>query len=187
MKLAKEVLGLRESWNPHSNWGLQALSHHLLGIHVDKGSQCSNWEADELSEQQVEYAAIDVFLPWMLGMMLKTLKTKFKAKRGALAVRWNGAQAIPEMCHHPLPIPHSTLLPKALCAWLVSAQPHFSLRRMRRTRRMRRMKRRTRPLRRSRCSANSLVAASFGTCLLLHLRAFSWSAAQQAPTKRSSC
>ena len=109
MKLAKEVLGLRESWNPHSNWGLQALSHHLLGIHVDKGSQCSNWEADELSEQQVEYAAIDVFLPWMLGMMLKTLKTKFKAKRGALAVRWNGAQAIPEMCYHPLPTPLSTL------------------------------------------------------------------------------
>ena len=83
---AKDILGLRESWNTHSNWGLQALALHLLNVHVDKDLQVCDWEGD-LTDEHMAYAAIDVILPHLLQHCLFRLKAK-GCKRGSRVLTW---------------------------------------------------------------------------------------------------
>lgn len=40
--------------------GLAQLCHHVLGVHLDKGEQRSDWGNRPLSQEQVDYAAADV-------------------------------------------------------------------------------------------------------------------------------
>ena len=40
--------------------GLKALIHELLGVEIQKEQQSSDWGVDELSQQQLQYAASDV-------------------------------------------------------------------------------------------------------------------------------
>ena len=84
---AKDVLGLRESWNNHSNWGMQALSLHLLNVHVDKDLQVCDWEG-ELTDEQMSYVAMDVILPHLLQHCLFRLRAK-GCKRGSRVISWN--------------------------------------------------------------------------------------------------
>lgn len=42
--------------------GLRSLAAHLLGFRISKSAQCSNWEKDELSPQQIRYAATDAWV-----------------------------------------------------------------------------------------------------------------------------
>lgn len=51
---------------------LKALCQQLLGVELEKEQQCSDWGADELSEEQLKYAANDV-------LHLHALKEKLDA------------------------------------------------------------------------------------------------------------
>ena len=55
--------------------GLKDLCHELLGVKISKQQQTSNWGADELTEDQLEYAANDVIylhrIREKLNLMLK--------------------------------------------------------------------------------------------------------------------
>ena len=42
--------------------GLRSLAASLLGFRISKSAQCSNWERDELSPQQIRYAATDAWV-----------------------------------------------------------------------------------------------------------------------------
>ncbi len=42
--------------------GLRTLAANFLGIRISKSAQCSNWEHDELSPQQIHYAATDAWV-----------------------------------------------------------------------------------------------------------------------------
>ena len=42
--------------------GLRNLAANLLGFRISKSAQCSNWEKDELSPQQIRYAATDAWV-----------------------------------------------------------------------------------------------------------------------------
>lgn len=42
--------------------GLRSLAANLLGFRISKSVQCSNWEKDELSLQQIRYAATDAWV-----------------------------------------------------------------------------------------------------------------------------
>lgn len=46
------------------NMGLAKMSEHFLGVSIEKNPniRCSNWNADELSEEQIFYAAKDVLV-----------------------------------------------------------------------------------------------------------------------------
>ena len=53
-------------------WGLKDLCKELLGVDLSKQQQTSDWGADTLSEEQLNYAASDV-------LHLHALKTKLDA------------------------------------------------------------------------------------------------------------
>lgn len=42
--------------------GLRTLAANLLGIRISKAMQCSNWSRQELSPQQISYAATDAWI-----------------------------------------------------------------------------------------------------------------------------
>ena len=42
--------------------GLRSLAASLLGFRISNSAQCSNWERDELSPQQIRYAATDAWV-----------------------------------------------------------------------------------------------------------------------------
>lgn len=42
--------------------GLRNLAANLLGFRISKSAQCSNWEKDDLSPQQIRYAATDAWV-----------------------------------------------------------------------------------------------------------------------------
>lgn len=44
------------------NFGLKKLSGLLLGFRISKAQQTSNWEAEQLSEAQIKYAATDAWV-----------------------------------------------------------------------------------------------------------------------------
>lgn len=46
--------------------GLRTICANLLGYKVNKGAQCSNWAADTLSHNQIQYAATDAWLGLLL-------------------------------------------------------------------------------------------------------------------------
>lgn len=50
--------------------GLRSLAANLLGFRISKSAQCSNWEKDELSLQQIRYAATDAWVGRELYAML---------------------------------------------------------------------------------------------------------------------
>ena len=54
---------------PEAKHSLKNLCHDMLGIELDKEQQCSDWTKQELSPEQIHYAANDV-------MYLHALKTK---------------------------------------------------------------------------------------------------------------
>ena len=81
-------MGLRESWNPHSKWGLAALVRHLFGVDLDKGTRISNWE-DVLSTAQQNYAVMDAVWPLSLSYFLQVLQKEYNAKQGMRAMIWN--------------------------------------------------------------------------------------------------
>lgn len=64
--------------------GLKDLSRELLNIDISKQQQSSNWGADQLSDDQLEYAASDVYhlhrLMEKLDQMLATTKRAQLAK-----------------------------------------------------------------------------------------------------------
>ena len=51
--------------------GLRSLAASLLGFRISKSAQCSNWERDELSPQQIRYAATDAWVGRELYALLK--------------------------------------------------------------------------------------------------------------------
>ncbi|MEN8258851.1 MAG: 3'-5' exonuclease [Thermodesulfobacteriota bacterium] len=52
------------------NHGLRGLAAVLLGFRISKGAQTSNWAKDELSKQQVQYAATDAWVGRKLYLAL---------------------------------------------------------------------------------------------------------------------
>ncbi len=53
------------------NHGLRGLAAVLLGFRISKGAQTSNWAKDELTKQQVQYAATDAWVGRKLYLALK--------------------------------------------------------------------------------------------------------------------
>lgn len=88
MHLAKDILGLREAWNPQSKWSLVALCLHLFDADVDKGPRLSDWEATPLSQEQVHYAALDVFYVVHIERTLHELSARWRCKRDMRAFVW---------------------------------------------------------------------------------------------------
>ena len=86
-----QVLGLRESWNPQSKWGLSDLTRHLLGVALKKEQRLSNWEGT-LNKEQLDYVVLDGIIPLTLYSMLHEMSTTFKIKQGGRAVLWNKAE-----------------------------------------------------------------------------------------------
>ncbi len=56
------------------NFGLKPLAGLLLGFRISKAQQTSNWEADELTEAQLKYAATDAWVSLKIYEKLVTLK-----------------------------------------------------------------------------------------------------------------
>ena len=54
--------------------GLRTICANLLGYKVNKGAQCSNWAADTLSHNQIQYAATDAWLGLLLYNNLNQLE-----------------------------------------------------------------------------------------------------------------
>ena len=68
--------GFVDLQNEASRWGieeksLRKLSAIVLGMRVSKAQRLSNWEAENLTEQQREYAATDA---WICPHILKTME-----------------------------------------------------------------------------------------------------------------
>ena len=62
MSFAKEILGLRESWNPRSYWRLATPGLHLFGVMVDKSVRVFDWEGN-LMPARLQYSGLDAVLP----------------------------------------------------------------------------------------------------------------------------
>lgn len=56
------------------NFGLKKLSGLLLGFRISKAQQTSNWEADQLTEAQIRYAATDAWVSLEIYNKLKELE-----------------------------------------------------------------------------------------------------------------
>ena len=52
------------------NHGLRGLAAVLLGFRISKGAQTSNWAKDELTPQQIQYAATDAWVGRKLHLAL---------------------------------------------------------------------------------------------------------------------
>jgi len=50
--------------------GLKKLAANILGFQISKRQQTSNWEAEQLSEAQIEYAATDAWVCHQIFMAL---------------------------------------------------------------------------------------------------------------------
>ena len=61
--------------------GLRTLAANLLGFRISKGAQCSNWENEDLTPQQIKYAATDAWVGRQLYCYLAAglLKTPLQA------------------------------------------------------------------------------------------------------------
>ncbi|KAL0849790.1 hypothetical protein ABMA28_011736 [Loxostege sticticalis] len=78
----------------HKPGGLGALSQSLLGIMLDKSwrIRCSDWEAEQLSERQIKYAAADahvaikMFVKLVNDLSVKKIWLLFRKKNGDI---WN--------------------------------------------------------------------------------------------------
>ncbi|KAK9901438.1 hypothetical protein M0R45_002124 [Rubus argutus] len=57
------------------NWGLASLTKKLICKQLlkPKKIQCSNWETNYLSKEQLQYAATDAFASWYLYKVLRSL------------------------------------------------------------------------------------------------------------------
>ncbi|MBG0791273.1 MAG: 3'-5' exonuclease domain-containing protein 2 [Desulfovibrionaceae bacterium] len=53
--------------------GLRNMAANLLGFRISKSAQCSNWAKDQLSPQQVNYAATDAWISRELYLALDEL------------------------------------------------------------------------------------------------------------------
>jgi hypothetical protein len=50
--------------------GLSDLARICLGLVMDKSQQCSGWRSLELDEKQKNYAVLDAFVTFRLGMLI---------------------------------------------------------------------------------------------------------------------
>ena len=53
------------------NTGMKNLAALFLGVRVSKSSQMSNWEAEELTQKQIDYAATDAWISRLLYLEVK--------------------------------------------------------------------------------------------------------------------
>lgn len=61
--------------------GLKTICRELLGIELDKESQCSNWLAPTLTDRQIKYAINDVLhLHKLMDILIKRLKDANRAE-----------------------------------------------------------------------------------------------------------
>lgn len=58
------------------NFGLKKLSGLLLGFRISKAQQTSNWEADQLTDAQIKYAATDAWVSLEIFNKLLDLEEK---------------------------------------------------------------------------------------------------------------
>lgn len=58
---------------------LARLTRKLLGFEISKAQQMSNWQASGLSQEQLEYAAVDAYLVFTLQRVLKSLLIRHNA------------------------------------------------------------------------------------------------------------
>ncbi|BDQ34948.1 3'-5' exonuclease [Pseudodesulfovibrio portus] len=54
-------------------YGLRNMAANLLGFRISKSAQCSNWAKDQLTPQQVNYAATDAWISRQLYLALDEL------------------------------------------------------------------------------------------------------------------
>jgi ribonuclease D len=54
--------------------GLKKLAALVLGFRISKSAQTSNWEAEQLNEKQVSYAATDAWVCWEIYRKLNTTR-----------------------------------------------------------------------------------------------------------------
>ncbi len=54
--------------------GVRTLAASLLGFRVSKGARCSNWERQELTRQQIDYAATDAWVCREIYFRLQRLR-----------------------------------------------------------------------------------------------------------------
>jgi ribonuclease D len=65
-------LGSLARQNGIKNLGLRGLAAVLLGFRISKAAKISNWARDELSPQQIRYAATDAWVGRAIYLALKT-------------------------------------------------------------------------------------------------------------------
>jgi ribonuclease D len=53
--------------------GLKKLAANILGFQISKRQQTSNWESEQLTEAQIEYAATDAWVCYEIYMALRNL------------------------------------------------------------------------------------------------------------------
>lgn len=56
------------------NHGLRGLAAVFLGLRISKGAQTSNWARDELTSQQIQYAATDAWVGRRLYLAVKNIE-----------------------------------------------------------------------------------------------------------------
>lgn len=64
------------------NHGLRGMAALLLGVHVSKGAQRSNWARPNLTESQITYAATDAWLGREIYLALEDRGAKMSLKEG---------------------------------------------------------------------------------------------------------
>lgn len=66
-------LGLMAEHNGLPNHGLRTLAASLFGWRISKGSRCSNWNARQLAQRQIKYAATDAWIGRMIYLRFREL------------------------------------------------------------------------------------------------------------------
>lgn len=70
-----------------TGYGLDATINRLYNIHIPKHFQTSNWNAGELSTEQINYAALDAVLTHRVGMEMMRKVSDYKMKEAYKVLR----------------------------------------------------------------------------------------------------
>lgn len=88
-KLAARLAGY-----PLAEQGLFGLSHKLLGVTLDKRQALTDWHAEQLSDEQLQYAAQDVlYLPALYERLMVDVARRNLLAEYELACKWIPARA----------------------------------------------------------------------------------------------
>ena len=70
-----------ERYRPTKGFGLKAVVQKYFSVVIPKEQQVSDWSKEELSDEQIHYAALDAVLPYMVGKKLYPIISEYKMLR----------------------------------------------------------------------------------------------------------